>query len=167
MMKKAIGIGIVLLVLIAAFAVQQKEAAAPVSEDDGQQEAGQETSEPAPGSEALSLFEQITLEDVTGGSAEGTATRVYDASGMFIHTVDARLPELAEGSVYEGWLVRGVPGDEDFDFISTGVMELEGGGMYSLVFSSETDYEAYAGVVITEETVVDETPEAHILEGSF
>lgn len=165
MMKKAIGIGIVLIVVIAAFAVQQKEAAAPVPEDDRQQ-AG-ETSQPAPGSEELSRFEQITLDDVTDGDGEGAATRLYDATGMFIHTVDATLPEPASGSVYEGWLVRGEPGDEDFDFISTGVMELEGGEMYSLVFSSETDYADYPGVVITEETVVDETPEAHILEGSF
>lgn len=166
MMKKAIPIGVVFIVLIAAFALQQNEAVAPVP-DDAPQEAQDETSAPADENGDLSMLEQIQLADVSGGDAEGTATRLYDASGMFVHTVAATLPEPASGSVYEGWLVRGEPGDEDFDFISTGVMESEGGEMYSLVFSSETDYADYTGVVITEETVVDETPEAHIVEGSF
>ena len=161
---KKLSLLIFLLAVIAVVAVMQQ---VPTQDGGVSDDAAQETSSPAPGAEIPADIEQIMLADVSGGGGTGIATRLTDNEGLFVHTVDATLPEPTDGSVYEGWLVRGKPGDADFDFISTGVMEVEGGGLYSLVFSSEADYTGYAGVVITEETIVDATPEAHILEGSF
>jgi hypothetical protein len=109
--------------------------------------------------------EKTNLIDITGGNSEGLATRKYD-NGTFMHSVLADLPDPDGNNFYEGWLVRGKPGENDFDFISTGKMKVAKGG-WVLNFDSSTDYTDYEGVVITLETVFDDTPEEHILEGSF
>jgi hypothetical protein len=110
-------------------------------------------------------IEKAQLKDVVGGDALGIATRSYE-NGIYVHVVLADLPDLEEGSFYEGWLVKGTEGDSDFDFISTGKMRLGKGG-YILEFESSTDYIDYQGVVITQEETEDDTPEKHILEGAF
>lgn len=102
------------------------------------------------------------LTDVTEGTSAGTAYVVREEGNLY-HYVSASLPEPAEGSVYEGWLVQQTP---ELMFFSTGVMELNADGTYSLTYMSEEAYEGYDHVVITEETVVDETPEVHVLEGT-
>lgn len=109
--------------------------------------------------------ERADLNDVTGGTGSGIATRKYE-SGRFSHTVLADLPDPTAGYFYEGWLVRGKEGDANFAFISTGRMRVAKGG-YLLEFTSSTDYSAYNGVVVTLERVDDKKPETHILEGSF
>ena len=109
--------------------------------------------------------EKTELVDVTGGMASAIATRIYE-NGVFTHAVLADLPDPTSGTFYEGWLVRGKAGDSDFDFISTGKMQLAKGG-YVLEFESQTDLSDYAGVVVTLETKLDDVPEEHILEGSF
>lgn len=110
-------------------------------------------------------IEKAQLKDVVGGDASGIATRNYE-NGIFVHVVLADLPHPEEGFFYEGWLVRGVAGDDDFDFISTGKMRLAKGG-YLLEFESSTDYSNYQGVVVTLEETEDENPENHVLEGAF
>ena len=109
--------------------------------------------------------ERADLNDVTGGTGSGIATRKY-ASGRFTHALLADLPEPASGTFYEGWLVRGKEGEANFAFISTGRMRVAKGG-YLLELTSSTDYSDYKGVVVTLERVDDKKPEAHILEGSF
>lgn len=101
------------------------------------------------------------LPDVTGGTSSGTAY-ISRTNGKFYHYVEASLPEPAEGSVYEGWLVIREP---ELQFFSTGVMEMREDGMYVLSYIGDEVSEEYNFVVITEETVVDETPETHIIEG--
>lgn len=108
--------------------------------------------------------ESIELVSVSGRSGRGIATRKYlpaqtGEGGTFTHAVLADLADLESG-FYEGWLVMG---DE---FISTGKMRIAKGG-YLLEFSSSTDYSDYEEVVITLETVFDNLPETHVLEGSF
>lgn len=110
-------------------------------------------------------IEKAQLEDVTGGDALGIATR-NDENGVFVHVVLADLPDLEEGSFYEGWLIRGKEGDDDFDYVSTGKMRLGKGG-YLLEFESSTDYFSYQEVVITLEKTEDNLPEKHVLEGTF
>ena len=105
------------------------------------------------------------LKDVSSGDARGLATKKYE-SGQFTHAVLADLPDPEQGSFYEGWLVRGNEGDENFAYISTGMMTLGKGG-YMLEFESSTDYSEYSGVVVTLEKIDDKKPEQHILEGSF
>jgi len=109
--------------------------------------------------------EKAQLDDVVGGTSSALAIRKYD-KGIFMHSVLADLPEPEGKDFYEGWLVRGKSGDEDFDFISTGKMKVAKGG-WVLNFDSSSDYSDYEGVVITLEKVFDKTPEKHILEGSF
>lgn len=109
--------------------------------------------------------EKTELTDVSGGTASGIATRNYDGSS-FTHTVLADLPDPIQATVYEGWLVRGKAGDNNFKFVSTGVMQIAKGG-YLLQFESDVDLTAFTGVVITLEQKVDATAEKHILEGSF
>lgn len=109
--------------------------------------------------------ERADLNDVSGGTGSGIATRKYE-SGRFTHALLADLPDPVPGTFYEGWLVRGKEGEANFAFISTGRMGVAKGG-YLLEFTSSTDYSAYNGVVVTLERVDDKKPEKHILEGSF
>ena len=109
--------------------------------------------------------EKVELNDVSGGDGSGIATRKFE-SGIFTHTILADLPEPTSGTFYQGWLVRGSAGDDNFAFISTGRMTLAKGG-YLLEFQSATDFSEYNQVIVTKEIVADSTPETHILEGSF
>lgn len=102
--------------------------------------------------------ESVELKDVSGGSSKAIATRKFE-NGTFTHAVLADLPDLDKG-FYEGWLVAG---DK---YISTGKLRIAKGG-YLLEFSSAIDYSDYPKVVITKELIDDQTPETHILEGSF
>lgn len=109
--------------------------------------------------------DKVEMNDVSGGDASGVATRKYE-NGNFSHMVLADLSDPEAGTFYEGWLVKGKMGDEDFAYISTGRMVVAKGG-YLLEYKSSTDYSDYTGVVITLEKVNDKKPETHILEGSF
>lgn len=110
-------------------------------------------------------LERVELTDVSGGTGSGLATRDF-ANGTFTHMVLADLPDLEAGMFYEGWIVRGKPGDADFNVVSTGKMRVAKGG-YILQYESKTDLTDHSGVVITLETVADKTPEEHVLEGAF
>lgn len=119
--------------------------------------------------EAESLASQYSdateLSDVTGGTSIGTAYRnQYSSTDGFTHYVTVVVPRPEGENFYEGWLVNPTTGD----FISTGRMELDADNISNvLTFTSPTDYTDYAKVVITLETIADDTPEEHILEGSF
>lgn len=103
-----------------------------------------------------------SLEDVSGGNSSGTAYTLRTQDKLW-QKVTANLPEPDGNNVYEGWLVKKTP---SLTFFSTGVMEKQSDGTYLINFMSEKLYEGYDFVVITLETVVDSTPEAHILEGT-
>ncbi len=109
--------------------------------------------------------EKAELKATKGDDFRAIATRKYE-DGVYSHTVIADLPDPEGGTFYEGWLVRGNPGDDDFDVVSTGKMVIAKGG-YLLNFESTTDHSEYKNVVITLEKKADSTPEEHILEGSF
>ena len=106
------------------------------------------------------------LEDVTGGSASGTATRGAK-NGDFFHTLKADLPAIdRETTFYEGWLVKLIP----FSYFSTGEMVTNELGEFVLEWAGETDkdYKAYTKVVITVEAKDgNPDPAAHVLEGTF
>jgi len=103
--------------------------------------------------------DKAQLKDVSGGSGSGMATRSFEG-GKFKHMVLADLPDPAAGTFYQGWLVK------DGDLFSTGKMRIAKGG-WILEFESSVDYSDYNQVVVTQESVDDETPETHILEGEF
>jgi hypothetical protein len=110
-------------------------------------------------------IEKTQLFEVIEGYGTGIATRNYE-NGVFTHVVLADLPHHEAPYFYEGWLVRGEEGDDDFDYISTGKMRFAKGG-FLLEFESGTDYSDYNGVVITSEEIEDDIPEEHVLEGTF
>lgn len=119
-------------------------------------------SQPADDAVPAAVVEEAVLESVGTYTGDGLATRSFE-NGQFMHEVVANLDDPAEGKFYEGWLVGN-------GFISTGRLESEGDGEWSLVFTSDEDLRSRDEVVITEETEangLDNMPEAHVLEGSF
>ena len=109
--------------------------------------------------------DKAELKDVSGGNASGMATRKFEDE-KFTHTVLADLPDPEEGSFYEGWLIRGEEGVDDYSFISTGKLKIAKGG-YLLEFNSGNDFSDYSKVVVSLEKVADINPERQILEGEF
>lgn len=109
--------------------------------------------------------ERASLRDVSGGGASGLATRNYDGE-EFTHSILAALPETETGKFYEGWLVLGEEGDEEYSILNTGKLQQSKGG-FLLEFSSDQDLSDYQKVIVTLEENDDSTPEDHILEGSF
>ncbi len=125
--------------------------------------------EPEPDPLALLIQDEDTvvaiLADVSGGTADGRGF-VRNIDGVLTHAVMANLPPLEEGTFYEGWLVKRGP----LDFFSTGMMDylaMESmiDGNFLLFYTEEKDRSEYLEVVITLETVDDQQPEKHILEG--
>lgn len=106
--------------------------------------------------------------DVSGSAGKGIAYQRF-TKGIFIHTINATLKKPPAGFFYEGWLVKGHPGSDDFKFISTGKLRLEipSDLFWTLVFSNPIDYSEYKNVIITLEKDDDQKPEKHILEGTF
>lgn len=139
----------------------QADIQSQIPQDDGLRE----NTQPADDSLAPSNVEEIDLKSVGNFEGDGEATRSYDVEAeQFIHNVMANLDDPNEGKFYEGWLVDGE------QFISTGKLQSELVGVWSLVFVDEVDLRNYNQVVITEETEadgLDSRPEDHVLEGSF
>lgn len=111
----------------------------------------------------------IVLSAVDGSSSSGTAYRLIE-DGRLLHAVIASMPEPAQGNVYEGWLMQ----SSSVRFIPTGVLEQNEKGEWVLEFAPQEvptfateGFLAYIEAIITEETVLDNIPETHILEGKF
>lgn len=109
--------------------------------------------------------ERTSMRDVSGGTATGLATRIFE-EGRFTHTILAALPDLEAGSFYAGWLVRGREGEEGYSLMSTGKLRISKGG-YLLEFTSNQDLTDHSRVTVTLERVDDGQPETQILEGEF
>ena len=161
----AVLIVVALGVLLAVVLTRDSEESASneALETSESQDAANETSAPADGVEPAANVEEIELMSVGDYEGDGTATRSFE-NGQFLHEVIANIDDPAEGKFYEGWLVGGG------QILSTGELEKEDEGVYSLVFESDQDLTDRDQVVITEETLangLDGNPEDHVLEGSF
>lgn len=108
--------------------------------------------------------ERTSLRDLADLGASALATRSY-SDGRFVHTVLAALPDPEEGK-YQGWLVKGSEGEEDYSVVSTGDLKKSKGG-YLLEFSSDSNFSDHRQVLVTVEKVDDGQPEESVLEGSF
>ncbi len=106
--------------------------------------------------------QKTDLVAVDGSDSSGTAYRLVK-DGVLYHGVEASMPDPDGENKYEGWLVQPSP----LKFFSTGVMEKNEDGVWTLEYSVGEEFPTYNRVVITEETVVDATPEKHIIEGDF
>lgn len=107
----------------------------------------------------------IKLYDVTGGISSADAYLLKKDTRTY-HYVSAQLPDPKDNMQYEGWLVK-TNDDESVDFFSTGTMSKDDDANYTLFYATEEDKTGYNKAVITLESVLDETPETHILEGIF
>jgi len=165
MNRRDIVIGFVILAALAGFIYFRAKRETPQELTVPQTLSTEDTLEKKFGLTLPENVDRAELKDLSGGDASGIATRKFE-NGTFTHTVLADLPDPEAGTFYEGWLVRGKQGDDNFAFISTGRMTLAKGG-YILEFTSQTNYSDYSNVVVTSEKQADTTPETHILEGSF
>ncbi len=109
--------------------------------------------------------DRINLNSVAGVTGMGESFRTY-SNGRFSLTIMADLSAPSAGYFYQGWLVRGNAGDANFAYISAGKLNLAKGG-YITEFAANKDYSDYKKVAVTSEKVFANTPEQHILEGSF
>ncbi len=105
------------------------------------------------------------LKDVSGGNASAIATR-KDEDGNHTVTILADLPDPTVGSFYQGWIVKGEEGQEDYSLISLGKLILSKGG-YKLDYQSKTDYSDHTKVIVSEETSKTDKTIKPILEGNF
>jgi len=105
--------------------------------------------------------ETAELVAIDGSNSSGVAYRLlFDG---LKHVVMAQMPDPADGSVYEGWLVQ----PEPLQFFSTGVMRKNSDGYWVIIYDNNNPFKSYSKVIITEETIVDEKPERHVIEGDF
>ena len=108
--------------------------------------------------------ETVQLISVRQTNESGAAERYTGNDGKYTLVATANLDELPEDKFYEGWVVG------DGRVISTGKLNQEANGVFSLIYTSEEDLFAQNRVVITEETLsqgLDNKPEDHVIEGSF
>lgn len=165
MNKKDIVIGILILLLLAGIIFWRQRPKPPEERKVPETLSSEKELEEKFRLEIPEDVEKAELKDVSGGNSFGIATRKFQ-NGKFTHTILADLPEPEKGAFYEGWLIRGVEGSENFSLVSSGKLRLAKGG-YLLEFESTTDYSDFNKVLITLEKIADKNPEKHILEGSF
>lgn len=112
----------------------------------------------------------VILSDVSGGSSSGNATRVNDI-GKATLTLEATLPDPLEQNFYQAWVVNSGGGSRPL-----GRLSRENEGTYSLEVKfnfppssppfTEFD-ELHNTVVVSLESVDDDSIETKLLEGTF
>jgi hypothetical protein len=109
--------------------------------------------------------EKVQLRDTRGQDATAIATR-STADDTFRVTVLASLETPAGGGFYQGWIIRGEEGDENYSVLSLGRLSVAKGG-FVVDFESSQDYSDYQKIVVTQEVVADNEMEEVVLEGNF
>jgi hypothetical protein len=160
---------IILVILVAVFLIRRRQAANVLT-----------NSSPLP--TPVSQFQQnlqtnfgITvpptavkadMKDVSGGNQVGLTTEDKTTSNEHTYTVIANLEDPASGSFYEAWLVRGKPGDANYEPVSLGKLTVAKGG-WLVNYTTAKDLSDHKTIWITLEKTNDQVPEKHILEGAF
>ncbi len=107
-------------------------------------------------------WKSAALADVTGGGSFGLAFTQFTDQQFTLIAKMGNLPELQEGFVYEGWLVK--RGDE-LRIVSTGKAQYVEDQLVN-IFVASTDLSPYDFYVLTVEPDDDNpAPDEHILEG--
>ncbi|OJI06408.1 hypothetical protein BK004_03635 [bacterium CG10_46_32] len=104
-----------------------------------------------------------TLSAVSGGNATGAVGTDVITGVYHLYATFDNLPTLADGSFYEGWVVR----TEPLSIVSTGALVMQN-GHYVNAYLSRTnllDHDTY--VLTTESDDGNVAPGAHILEGAM
>ncbi|MBI2475076.1 anti-sigma factor [Candidatus Uhrbacteria bacterium] len=109
-------------------------------------------------------WNSAALADVTSGGSFGLAFSTFETGSYTLVVKMGNLPELSEGSHYEGWVVK--RGNE-MRVISVG-QAIKNEDQFVIVFKSPEDLTAYDFFVLTlESNETDPSPSSHILEGTF
>ena len=109
-------------------------------------------------------WNSAALADVTTGGSFGLAFSKIESGSYTLVSKMGNLPELSEGSHYEGWIVKRGDG---MRVMSVG-KAIKNEDQFIIVFKSSEDLTAFDFFVLTLEP--DETnpaPASHILEGTF
>lgn len=115
------------------------------------------------------ITRSTVLRAVDGFLGTGTANLKTNGTDIYIHSIQAGLPDPESGKFYETWLTGGI---NDNSFISMGKLAKQG-NYYVLYFETDNIYEqllSYDKIIITLETSslgLDNHPELHVLEGEF
>lgn len=105
------------------------------------------------------------LTDVEGGDGSGIASYKVEG-GSYTLTVLADLSAPDQGASYQGWIVRGNEGEDNYSKVLAGRLTSAKGG-YLLSFQSQTDYSDHKTVIISQEKNSDTVIDSKVLEGSF
>lgn len=116
----------------------------------------------------------ITLFDVTEGTSIGVSYSSAEEGIMYLFT-QAQLSDPSGDDFYEGWIVEGTG-----EVKSTGVFYLKENGYENKYINKSKDeknpimarpeiptIKPGTKIIITLETIRDDIPEAHVLEGTF
>src|SRR6266404_3857775 len=103
------------------------------------------------------------LVDINRGNQMGLVT-LDKSNGQNVYTVIANLNDPSSGYFYQAWLIN--DSTKTADIISLGKLNLAKGG-WLVNYSSIKDLSDHKKVWVTLEKIADNTPEKHILEGSF
>ncbi len=105
-----------------------------------------------------------TLDDVSGGSAFGTAKALFTDNTYTLYVTMEDLPALENNFFYEGWIVQEAP----MNVISTGKIEQLSDGTWSNTYMSKQDLTDHTFYVLTlEPNDGDPTPATHMLKGKM
>lgn len=109
-------------------------------------------------------WNSAALADVTTGGSFGLAFSKFEKGAYTLVSKMGNLPELSEGSHYEGWIVQ--RGDE-MHVMSVG-KAIKNEDQFIIVFKSTEDLTSYDFFVLTlEPDENNPAPAGHILEGTF
>lgn len=163
MSRRDLIIGIVVLALVAGF-VYWRQSRTPTVPEVSPTPSAQERLEDRFNITIPEEVEKTELSDVSDLGVSGVATRLFEED-TFTLTVLADLPDQEQG-FYQAWIQTGEEGEEDFERLSIGRLQVAKGG-YLLEFSSNIDYSSYDRVIVSQETTADNEVEEVVLEGSF
>jgi hypothetical protein len=111
----------------------------------------------------------ITLSDVSGGTSSGTAKRNI-LTGNVTHSITASLPDLEQDKHYQLWIIN------NGNTIALGTLSINSQGNYFLETNFQSDSRGFFftdfnsmhnTIVISLETINDQTIETKLLEGIF
>lgn len=111
----------------------------------------------------------ITLRDESGGTSSGTAYRDISTSRV-THSITASLPNLEQDKYYQAWMIK------TGNTFKLGALSINDQGNYfldtSFQFDSSTslftDFDTlHNTIIISLETINDQTIETKLLEGTF
>lgn len=134
-------------------------------ESDEDEDADDEGDADENGEATVTDLESISLSNVKDGKGTGTAERKKVDGKYTLAIATKELPDAPENFEYQAWIEKKVP----FSRVNLGKLSKEKDGVFTVEFSSGTDYSAHPFVYVTLEPVNDtnDDPNDQVLSGRF